>query len=116
LSISLLGFKSPTPVLYLLIGIAGATTIGTQILAYACVAQYYPMGIRSTGLGWASGIGRSGAIVGPLLGGLLLGNQLPLALNFMAFAVPGAVAALAMMVFTSRGAARVEARVQTSQF
>ena len=35
LSISLLGFKSPTPVLYLLIAIAGATTIGTQILAYA---------------------------------------------------------------------------------
>lgn len=102
LSISLLGFKSPTPVLYLLIAIAGATTIGTQILAYACVAQYYPMGIRSTGLGWASGVGRSGAIVGPLLGGALLGVQLPLPLNFLAFAVPGAVAALAMMVFASR--------------
>ena len=96
LSISLLGFKSPTPVLYLLIGVAGATTIGTQILLYATAAQFYGLAFRSTGLGWASGIGRNGAIVGPLLGGALLGINLPLPLNFMAFAIPGAIAALAM--------------------
>ncbi|MNF07812.1 hypothetical protein D3C80_2080700 [compost metagenome] len=72
------------------------------------------MGIRSTGLGWASGIGRSGAIVGPILGGLLLGIQLPLALNFMAFAVPGAVAAVAMMVFASRSSARAGARLPSA--
>ncbi|MNT31131.1 4-hydroxybenzoate transporter PcaK [compost metagenome] len=98
-SISLLGFKSPTPVLYLLIGIAGATTIGTQILLYATAAQFYGLAFRSTGLGWASGIGRNGAIVGPLLGGALLGINLPLQLNFMAFAIPGAIAAIAMRVF-----------------
>lgn len=96
LSISLLGFKSPPGLLYGLIAIAGATTIGTQILAYACVAQFYPMAIRSTGLGWASGVGRSGAIVGPILGGALVAIELPLHYNFMAFAIPGAVAALAM--------------------
>ena len=98
-SISLLGINSPTPVLYLLIGIAGATTIGTQILLYASAAQLYGLAIRSTGLGWASGIGRNGAIVGPLLGGVLMGIQLPLQLNFIAFAIPGAIAALAMVVF-----------------
>ncbi|MDX1725888.1 MAG: MFS transporter [Pseudomonas sp.] len=98
-SISLLGIKSPTPVLYLLIGVAGATTIGTQILLYACAAQFYGLSIRSTGLGWASGIGRNGAIVGPLLGGALLGINLPLQLNFLAFAIPGAIAAIAMSVF-----------------
>ncbi|WP_181298487.1 MFS transporter [Pseudomonas sp. Q2-TVG4-2] len=99
-SISLLGFKTPMPVLYTLIFIAGATVIGTQILLYATAAQFYGLSIRSTGLGWASGIGRNGAIVGPLLGGALLGINLPLQLNFMAFAVPGVVAALAMTVFT----------------
>nr|WP_026088450.1 MFS transporter [Pseudomonas chengduensis] len=98
-SISLLGFNSPTPVLYGLIFIAGATTIGTQILLYAGAAQFYGLSIRSTGLGWASGIGRNGAIVGPLLGGALMGINLPLQLNFMAFAIPGAIAALAMCVF-----------------
>lgn len=98
-SISLLGFKSAPALLYLLIFIAGATTIGTQILLYAAAAQFYGLSIRSTGLGWASGIGRNGAIVGPLLGGALMGINLPLQLNFMAFAVPGAVAALAMTLF-----------------
>lgn len=99
LSISLLGINSPMPVLYLLIFIAGATTIGTQILLYAATAQLYGLNIRSTGLGWASGIGRNGAIVGPLLGGALMGIEMPLQLNFMAFAVPGAIAALAMTAF-----------------
>jgi AAHS family benzoate transporter-like MFS transporter len=98
-SISLLGINSPMPVLYLLIFVAGATTIGTQILLYAGAAQLYGLSIRSTGLGWASGIGRNGAIVGPLLGGALMGIELPLQLNFLAFAVPGAVAALAMTAY-----------------
>ncbi|MGQ7956352.1 MFS transporter [Pseudomonas sp. SP16.1] len=105
-SISLLGFNSPTPVLYGLIFIAGATTIGTQILLYAGAAQFYGLSIRSTGLGWASGIGRNGAIVGPLLGGALMAINLPLQLNFIAFAIPGAVAALAMAVFTLSGQRR----------
>ncbi|MNF61741.1 4-hydroxybenzoate transporter PcaK [compost metagenome] len=110
-SISLLGFKSPTPVLYLLIAVAGATTIGTQILLYACAAQFYGLSIRSTGLGWASGIGRNGAIVGPLLGGALLGINLPLQLNFMAFAIPGAIAAIAMLVFSLSGRENAPARL-----
>ncbi|OHC14787.1 MAG: hypothetical protein A2180_14685 [Pseudomonadales bacterium GWC2_63_15] len=37
--------------------------------------------------------------LGPLLGGALLGINLPLQLNFMAFAVPGVAAALAMTAF-----------------
>ena len=98
-SISLLGINSPMPVLYVLIFVAGATTIGTQILLYAGTAQLYGLSIRSTGLGWASGIGRNGAIVGRLLGGALMGIELPLQLNFLAFAVPGAIAALAMTAY-----------------
>ncbi|WP_332847495.1 MFS transporter [Pseudomonas lactucae] len=106
ISISLLGINSPMPVLYLLIFIAGATTIGTQILLYAGTAQLYGSHTRSTGLGWASGIGRNGAIIGPILGGALMAIDLPLQLNFMAFAIPGAVAALVMIAFAlneSRG-------------
>ncbi|EPP5101077.1 MFS transporter [Enterobacter hormaechei] len=98
-SIALLGFNSPMPVLYLLIAIAGATTIGTQILLYANTAQFYPLSMRSTGLGWASGIGRTGAIVGPLLGGSLVAAALSLKMNFLVFAAPGLVAALAIGVF-----------------
>nr|WP_288499190.1 MFS transporter [uncultured Pseudomonas sp.] len=114
-SISLLGFKSPTLALYLLIFIAGATTIGTQILLYAGTAQLYGLSIRSTGLGWASGIGRNGAIVGPLLGGALMGIELPLQLNFMAFAIPGAIAALAMLVFALNSARSERLSLQPSK-
>lgn len=99
LAIALPGFKSPMPVLYLLIFIAGATTIGTQILLCANTAQFYPLAMRSTGLDWASGVGRTGAIVGPLLGGSLLTAALPLQMNFLVFSTPGLVAALAMGCF-----------------
>ncbi len=102
-SISLLGFKNSTAVLYLLVALAGATTIGTQILLYAYVAQFYPLAIRSTGIGWASGVGRSGAIAGPILGGALQAINLPLTYNFLAFAIPGAIAAVAM-TFVARSA------------
>ncbi|WP_291370746.1 MFS transporter, partial [Acinetobacter sp. UBA5934] len=51
----LLGFNSPQFVLYALIAVAGAATIGSQILLYTFVAQYYPTTVRSTGMGWASG-------------------------------------------------------------
>jgi len=98
LSISLLGFNSPMVILYGLIIIAGATTIGTQILLYANAAQYYPLSMRSSGLGWASGIGRRGAIAGPFLGGTLMAMALPLKLNFYAFALPGVISALAIVV------------------
>lgn len=98
-SIALLGLNSPAPILYLLITLAGAATIGTQILLYACAAQFYEMSIRSTGMGWASGISRNGAIAGPLLGGLLLGANLPLTTNFLAFALPGVIGAAAMLLF-----------------
>lgn len=102
-SLVLLGYESPMWFLYTLVGIAGATTIGSQILLYAYVAQYYPTSIRSTGLGWASGIGRNGAIVGPLLGGALLAMAMPHQMNFLALAVPGAIATVAIALVGRRG-------------
>lgn len=98
-SIALIGFGLPAPLLFVMVFIAGATTIGTQILLYASVAQLYNLSVRSTGLGWASGVGRIGAIVGPTLGGVLLAQELPLQYNFLIFAIPAALSALAMLVF-----------------
>jgi len=94
----LLGFNSPQIVLYTLIAVAGAATIGSQILLYTFVAQYYPSTVRSTGMGWASGIGRIGAIVGPVLTGALLTMNLPHQMNFFAIAIPGVIAALAIFM------------------
>lgn len=94
-SITLLGYKVPTEVLFLLVGLAGASTIGTQIVTYAYAGQFYPMAIRSTGIGWASGVGRSGAILAPIVIGTLVGMSLPLEQNFMAIAIPAVIAVIA---------------------
>ena len=101
-----LGYKAPVPVLYLLVTIAGATTIGTQIVLYSYVAIFYPLKIRSTGIGWASGVGRIGAIVGPILGGWLVAMQLPHSTNFMVFAIPAIIATVAVL-FIAKGKAEV---------
>ncbi|CAB1219912.1 Gentisate transporter [Acinetobacter bouvetii] len=95
-ALSLLGFKSPQPVIYLLVAVAGASAIGSQILLYSYVAQYYPLTVRSTGIGWASAVGRSGAIIGPILIGMLLGMELPHQFNFMAVGLPVIIVAFAV--------------------
>ncbi len=112
-SITLLGFKVPSELLFLLVGLAGASTIGTQIVTYAYVGQFYPAAVRSTGIGWASGVGRSGAILAPIVIGSLVGLALPLQLNFMAIAIPGVIAALAVSLIDhgrSTGAPKSEGR------
>jgi len=94
----LLGYNSPQVVLYSLIAIAGATTIGSQILLYTFVAQYYPTAVHTTAMGWASGIGRIGAIVGPILTGALLTLELSHQTNFLFIAIPGIIAATAIFL------------------
>ncbi|OLO27903.1 MFS transporter [Alkalihalophilus pseudofirmus] len=93
----LLGFRSNMFVLYVLVAVAGACTIGSQNIANAFVSQYYPPSIRSTALGVSSGVGRIGAIIAPTLGGLLLAAALPIQINFLAFAIPGIIAAIALV-------------------
>ena len=108
-SITLLGFKVPAEVLFLLVGLAGASTIGTQIVTYAYAGQFYPMAIRSTGIGWASGVGRSGAILAPIAIGTLVGMALPLEQNFMAIAIPAVIAVIAVSLIRHGRSASVQA-------
>lgn len=53
--------------------VAGFLAIGTQICTVALCATFYETALRATGVGWSMGVGRIGAIVGPVLGGLLVG-------------------------------------------
>ncbi|MFB5284009.1 MFS transporter [Peribacillus sp. Hz7] len=115
IALTLLGTHPNTFVLYTLVAIAGATTIGTQIILYSYVSQYYPIQIRSTGLGWASGVGRIGGIVGPILGGVLLSAQLPLQLNFMVFAIPGVIAAIAIVIIREKKSPLSEVSLERSE-
>jgi len=103
-ALTLLGFGGNIFFIYLLVAIAGAATIGAQNIVQAYVSQYYPPSIRSTALGMASGIGRTGGMLGPLLGGFLLSVTLPIHLNFIAFAIPGLTAAVALALVPGKHA------------
>ena len=55
---------------------------------YACAAKLYPSSIRATGVGWAIGIGRTGAVIGPALAGFLIEGGMDMETNFMLFSIP----------------------------
>jgi AAHS family 4-hydroxybenzoate transporter-like MFS transporter len=94
--------------LFLTIFGAGFCVVGGQCAANALAAESYPTSIRSTGVGWALGVGRIGSIVGPLVGGVLLSLDWPARSIFLFAAAPVLVAALAAFALaalrSSRGA------------
>jgi MFS transporter, AAHS family, 4-hydroxybenzoate transporter len=76
---------------------AGFGIAGAQIGMNALTAEVYPTSVRSTGVGWALGVGRVGAIIGPIVGGALLALEWPPSLIFWLTIVPMLVAALAVV-------------------
>ena len=85
----LLSVQMPLALTYLAVFVTGFFVFSAQVLLYAYVSRHYPTSGRGTALGWAAGIGRIGAICGPLLGGLLLGAGLAVPWGFYAFALVG---------------------------
>jgi AAHS family 4-hydroxybenzoate transporter-like MFS transporter len=64
----------------------------------ALAATFYPTAIRSTGVGWALGVGRIGSIVGPMLGGLMLTLRWGPRQILLAGAIPALCAASATLL------------------
>ncbi len=81
----------------LVVFLAGFGVIGGQTAANAVAAESYPTEIRSTGVGWALGIGRIGSIVGPLVASYLLVLQVTPRDIFYLSAIPAVIAALAVL-------------------
>jgi AAHS family 4-hydroxybenzoate transporter-like MFS transporter len=59
-----------------LLALIGAGAIGSQMALGSFSASFYPNKIRATGLGWSGGIGRIGAIIGPLVMAMLLKHSI----------------------------------------
>jgi AAHS family 4-hydroxybenzoate transporter-like MFS transporter len=85
------------PVMMAVTFMLGVTVQGAQAGINALSAMYYPTVIRSTGVGWALGVGRIGSIIGPFIGGLMLAAQWTPQQIFMAGAVPALCAAAAVI-------------------
>jgi AAHS family benzoate transporter-like MFS transporter len=94
LSLALLPAQLPLAVLLLGVAVAGVGTIGTQVLVYGLVANYYPTRARAAGVAWCAGFGRLGGIVGPVLGGVLVGAGLGGTTAFFLFAGVALIGAL----------------------
>ncbi|MEX3960546.1 MFS transporter [Trinickia sp. EG282A] len=101
-SVACLGLTLPVWALSFVVAIAGGATMGAQTLMYAFVGQFYPPSISATGLGCASGIGRGGAILAPIVIGALVGHAFPMSANFLAIALPALIAAVAISLSGGR--------------
>jgi AAHS family 4-hydroxybenzoate transporter-like MFS transporter len=95
ISISFIGQPGLTlALLFMVVFVAGFCVVGGQAPVNALAGTYYPTYLRSTGIGWGLGIGRMGAIVGPLLGGALIGLKWSTHALFIAAAVPALFSAV----------------------
>jgi benzoate transport len=94
----LFGMFEGSAIILVVFGLIGFLNQGGFVGLYSVAARIYPTEIRTTGIGWAIGAGRLGAIVGPLLGGLLIGAGVSMVTNFIIFAVPAVAAGWSAMV------------------
>jgi AAHS family 4-hydroxybenzoate transporter-like MFS transporter len=95
LLIASLAYSISFPVTLFITFVLGFVVQGAQGGLSAVAATFYPISIRSTGIGWCLGVGRVGSIVGPILGGVMLKlNWSPRAI-FLAGAIPALCAAAA---------------------
>ena len=76
---------------------AGFCVVGSQIGANALASTFYPAAAHATGIGWALGIGRLGAIAGPFLGGLIVARHWSTATLFALGAIPSICASIAIL-------------------
>jgi AAHS family 4-hydroxybenzoate transporter-like MFS transporter len=86
-------------------GLAGFAVLGVQFGNNACSGLIYPTEARSKGVGWALGIGRIGSIVSPIIGGMLIAQNMPMNELFAWAASPmvvGAVAGLGVTLLCYR--------------
>lgn len=100
---AIFGFFKGSALVLVLFGLIGFGVQGGFVGLYAVAARFYPTEIRSTGVGFAMSAGRIGGIVGPFVGGILIGAGLSMTTNFMVFAIPTLLAGIATFMIKSEG-------------
>ncbi len=96
--LALLSVKIPGVGVYISVLLAGMFVFSAQVLVYAYVAHVYPAAARGTALGSAAGVGRLGAITGPLITGVLLTAGLAYPWGFYLFAAVAALGAVGILL------------------
>lgn len=81
---------------FTLVFCVGLLLIGGQQNFPALCVHFFPSSIRATGVGTALACGRIGSIVGPVIGGMLVGAHMPWPELFVIAAVPALLAGIAL--------------------
>ena len=96
----------------LLIGMfgVGVGISGSQVGANAFSSAFYPTHCRATGVSWANAAGRSGSVVGSLVGGWLMQMHMSAAQIMGLLAIPALLAAVAFFLISRRMRGQVAAQ------
>lgn len=93
-----LSIRLPQGGLYVAVFLAGMFVFSAQVLIYAYVGQVYPAAIRGAALGWTAGVGRIGAITGPIIIGAMLSTDNGYPAGFYVFAGISALAVVTTLL------------------
>jgi MFS family permease len=96
-------------VLYAAVFVTGVFVFSSQVLVYAWVSQLFPVRLRGTALGFAAGVGRLGAILGPAVTGALVAAGIAYPWGFYVFAAAAVLAVLALAFVPQTTAATTRA-------
>ncbi|WP_433705334.1 MFS transporter [Paraburkholderia sacchari] len=107
--LSLLVLSQRPGYVWLMLGVfgAGLGSIGSITLSYGYIAAYFPASCRASAIGIAQGLGRIGAILGPMVGSWVIGAKLGPQWSFYAFAVPAVLAAVVVVQIREAAPPRV---------
>lgn len=92
--LALLAIRMPLLAIYAAIFLTGVFVFSSQVLVYAFTGENHPSSVRATAMGFSAGVGRLGAIFGPIMGGMLASAGLAYPWGFFAFAAVGAIGAV----------------------
>jgi AAHS family 4-hydroxybenzoate transporter-like MFS transporter len=95
--------------------LAGLGVVGGQVGINALASMIYPVAMRSTGLGWALGIGRIGSIVGPTIGGIILATAENARSVYLVCIVPILIGMAAVALLRKQASRATERQAAASQ-
>ena len=113
--VSAIGYAglSSTSALVVVAFLAGAVVLGIQSGINVVGAMIYPTSLRAIGSGWQLGLGRLGAIIGSLVGTLLV--ALPIQQMYLWAAVPFAVGGVVTFIIHALNQARLRAHPELAK-
>jgi AAHS family 4-hydroxybenzoate transporter-like MFS transporter len=97
IALSSVGGDSPVMALVLLL-LCGVFQIGAQLSLTAYTTAIFPVRLRGTGIGFVQAVGRTGSLIGPVVGGLLLSLGMQPNEMLRLSAIPASLCAVALLV------------------